>query len=160
MHRGYLPIHATALAIHDSAILFSAPSGTGKSTHANYWKMAYPETIFINDDKPLVNIENDELYVYGSFFSGEHRINTNIKSKLKTICFLKQGLDNRIELVQKEEVLAEIIRNTLNPKLENSWEKIFPVVEKIATSLPVIRLYATNSLDSVHKIYQYLFKKC
>ncbi len=156
MHLGYLPIHATAISISNEAVLFSAPSGTGKSTHANYWKQLYPETIFINDDKPLINIENNELYVYGSPFSGEHRINKNIKTKLKAIVLLKQGIDNKIEVSNINEIIPELIKNTLNPKLESSWNKIIPLIEKIYDNIPVLKLHATNSKESVKEIYNYL----
>lgn len=157
MHLGYLPIHATAISVDGKTILFSAPSGTGKSTHANHWKKVFPEAIFINDDKPIINIENNQLYVYGSPFSGEYRINKNTKSKLKAIVFLKQGLDNKIEKVSFNEVIPELVRNTLNPKLETSWNKIIPLIEKVYEEIPVLRLYATNSVDSVNTIYEYLF---
>ena len=138
--------------------MFSAPSGTGKSTHARYWKKAFPDTIIINDDKPFVNIENNELFVYGSPFSGEHKVNTNQKSKLKAFCFLKQGLNNKIEKVNEKEILTELIRNTFFPKLKDSWEKVLPIIEKLISEIPVIMLYATNSIDSVYTIYDYLFK--
>lgn len=157
MHLGYLPIHATAISLGGKAILFSAPSGTGKSTHASHWKKVFPEAVFINDDKPIINVENNQLYVYGSPFSGEHCINKNTKSKLKAIVFLKQGVDNKIEKVSIKEVIPELIRNTLNPKLETSWNKIIPLIEKVYEEIPVLRLYATNSVDSVNVIYKYLF---
>jgi len=157
MHLGYLPIHATAISINNEAVLFSAPSGTGKSTHANHWKKLYPYAIFINDDKPLIYIENNELYVYGSPFSGEHKINKNIKAKLKAIVLLNRGIDNKIEIANINEIIPEVIKNTLNPKLESSWNKIFPLIEKIYKDIPVLKLYATNSEESVRSIYDYLF---
>lgn len=157
MHLGNLPIHATAISINNEAVLFSAPSGTGKSTHANYWKKIFPEAIFINDDKPLIKIKDNELYVYGSPFSGEHRINSNLEAKLKAIVLLRRGSDNKIEVANVKEVIPELIKNTLNPKLETSWEKTFPIFEKIYQEIPVLKLYATNSEEAVKKIYDYLF---
>ncbi|MDD2575834.1 MAG: hypothetical protein PHD47_05170, partial [Acholeplasmataceae bacterium] len=128
MYKGYLPLHASAISIHNEAILFSAPSGTGKSTHAAYWKENFHKVIYINDDKPLLNIENNELYVYGSPFSGEHTLNTNMKFKLRNIVLLTQGTTNKIEKVTPDEAINHLIKNTLNPKLDTAWDKVIPVI--------------------------------
>lgn len=159
MHLNYLPIHATALSLNNEAILFCAPSGTGKSTHANFWKKLCPNVSIINDDKPLIKLEGNDLYVYGSFFSGEHKLNKNEKAKLKAIVLLRRGTNNLVEKADINEVIPEIIRNTLNPKLESSWNKVIPLIEKIFEEIPILKLYATNSEESIKSIYSYLYSK-
>lgn len=157
MYRGYLPLHASAISLHNEAILFSAPSKTGKSTHAAYWNEKFPEVVYINDDKPLLNIENNELYVYGSPFSGEHTLNKNMKSKLKNIVLLNQGTTNKVEKVRSDEAINHLIKNTLNPKLDSSWDKVIPIINYIHSNIPIVSLDATNDTQAVTALYHYLF---
>lgn len=157
MHLGYLPVHAAALKIHDEVVLFSAPSGTGKSTHSRYWREVHPDVVSINDDKPILLVKKDETICYGSFFSGEDRINQNTTGKVKAIVLLSQGLDNKIEMVDPKTGLEEIIRNTLTPKLESTWDQTLKAIVTLVNTIPIYKLHATNNHDSVHTIYQYLF---
>ena len=57
-----LMLHGSALSMHDEGIIFTAKSGTGKSTHARLWREAFGSKVqMINDDKPMINV--DELKV-------------------------------------------------------------------------------------------------
>ena len=65
-HQGFM-IHASAVEKEGKAYLFSAPSGTGKSTHAQLWRQTFKgEPIrIINDDKPAVCLQNGVFYACG-----------------------------------------------------------------------------------------------
>lgn len=63
--------------INNSAILFTAPSGTGKSTHTRMWQECFGERVtVINDDKPLIKINDSEAVIYGTPWCGKHGIET------------------------------------------------------------------------------------
>ena len=47
-------LHASAVVYEDAAYLFSAPSGTGKSTHTALWRELFPGSYILNDDKPVL----------------------------------------------------------------------------------------------------------
>ena len=57
--RDRLAIHSAAIIYDDKAYLFSAPSGTGKSTHANLWKDEYDCEI-LNGDVAIAQIIVEE----------------------------------------------------------------------------------------------------
>lgn len=49
-----LLIHGSAIAVDGKAYLFTAPSGTGKSTHTRMWREYFKDrAVMVNDDKPL-----------------------------------------------------------------------------------------------------------
>lgn len=50
------------LEIDGKAYMFSAPSGTGKSTHAKLWRDCFGDRVtMINDDKPLIKFREDGI---------------------------------------------------------------------------------------------------
>ena len=76
--------HSSAIAVDGQAYLFTAPSGTGKSTHARLWReLLGDKVIMVNDDKPIVRLIDGEFYVYGTPWNGKHRLSTNCKMKIK-----------------------------------------------------------------------------
>lgn len=58
-------LHASAVAICNKAYLFSAKSGTGKSTHTELWQKYFGEdrAIIVNDDKPAIRFIDNQFYV-------------------------------------------------------------------------------------------------
>ena len=90
-------LHGSAVAVNGQGYLFSAKSGTGKSTHVRFWQQLLgQEALIINDDKPFFRITPTEILVCGSPWNGKHGLDTNIAVPLKGICFLRRGSENRI----------------------------------------------------------------
>ena len=53
--RGAVLLHAAAIEVDGCAYAFSAPSGTGKSTHILLWRQRFGERVdIINGDKPII----------------------------------------------------------------------------------------------------------
>ncbi len=57
-------MHGAAVAVDDKCYIFTAPSGTDKTTHAMNWLRAVLEAYIVNGDKPFVDVNNK--LVYGS----------------------------------------------------------------------------------------------
>ena len=77
-------IHGSALSMDQNGYLFIAPSGTGKSTHAALWRKVFKErVVMINDDKPLVYVNQNDIRVYGTPWDGKHHLSTNTSVQLK-----------------------------------------------------------------------------
>ena len=58
--------HSSAIMVDNEAYLFTAQSGTGKSTHARLWReMLGDRAVMINDDKPIIRYVDGDFYVYG-----------------------------------------------------------------------------------------------
>lgn len=72
--------HCSAVAVDGEAYLFTAPSGTGKSTHTRLWRERFGErAVMINDDKPLIRMEEGTFYVYGTPWNGKHHLSVNLE---------------------------------------------------------------------------------
>ena len=88
--RGCITVHSSSLAYNGRGLMFSAPSGTGKSTHTGLWQKYRPGTIIVNDDMPMINT-NGEIALCGTPFAGTTGINTNINVPLAAVVFLRRA---------------------------------------------------------------------
>ncbi len=113
---GVLLIHGSALAVDGNGILFTAKSGSGKSTHARLWREQFGERIvMVNDDKPLIKVGCDGAFLCGSPWEGKHRLGSNIKVPLRAITMLYQDSKNSILPVSSREAYPLLLQQTYRP---------------------------------------------
>lgn len=129
---GIVLFHGSAIEYKGRAYLFVAPSGTGKSTHTKLAKEVFKNEVrYINDDKPLISVEKDGCYVYGSPYDGKHKLSNNIKVKLGAICLLSRGENNQIKRLDKKASALKFLSFSYRPKDENTSKLYFNHLEKI-----------------------------
>lgn len=92
-----LLIHASVIRNNGYGYLFTAPSGTGKSTHTHLWYKYIPGSDLMNDDNPVVRIVDGVTTVFGSPWSGKTPCYRNISAPIGAITRLEQAPENRIE---------------------------------------------------------------
>ena len=153
-----IPIHASAIKFNDEGILFSAPSGIGKSTHANLWKQAYTDVVVINDDKPLIKNIDGKLYVFGSPWSGKSILNENIAVRLKSIVFLKQNKENYIEEITDKEKLTLLFQNTYRPIHKQTTDKIIDEIDFIIKHIPIYVYHCNKNIEAAINLHNKLYK--
>lgn len=147
--------HGSAVAVDGKAYLFTAPSGTGKSTHTKLWKSYLGEAVtYINDDKPLIRVKEDAIYVYGTAWSGKHRLNSNTSAPIQGICLLKRGTENSIRLVTPMEAYPELYRQTYRPKEKEKMKKTLTLLNELAGRIPVYELHCNISTDAAKTAWE------
>ena len=83
--KGGFFLHCSCLKYKDEAIIFTAPSGTGKSTHSALWRRHFgDDVVMINDDKPLVREKDGRFYIYGTPWNGKHSIGNNTSAPIRS----------------------------------------------------------------------------
>lgn len=107
-------VHASAVVMDGKAYLFSAESGTGKSTHTSLWQQVFGEdrVKILNDDKPALRCEDGVWYAYGTPWSGKHDISVNIRVPLAGICMLERGEKNSIVPLEGPRAAYMILNQT------------------------------------------------
>ena len=148
-YNGFL-FHASAVAVDGYAYMFTAPSGTGKSTHASLWRTALGErAVMINDDKPIVRRIDGGFFVYGTPWNGKHNLSTNGRAKLAAVCELTRGAENSIERVPPS---AEFVRVLMEQSLRGcdgeSMLKLLDLFDKLAKEVPFYRLACNVSEEA------------
>ena len=136
-----LLFHGSAIAVDGVGYLFTAKSGTGKSTHTRLWReMLGERAVMVNDDKPLLRISDGGVTVYGTPWDGKHRLSTNIAVPLKAICILERGEQNRITPITKREALPMLLQQSYRPNDDVSMTKTVTLVDGLGTSVALYRL--------------------
>lgn len=150
-----LLFHSSVVAVDGEAFLFTAPSGTGKSTHTALWRKVFGHrAVMINDDKPLLKIETDAVWVYGTPWDGKHRLSTNTKAKVKAVCILQRGEENEIHQESFYEAYPWILKQTYLPDEEMGMKKTLELVNQFMEQIPVYTMKCNISDEAAQMAYQ------
>ena len=113
---GRFLMHGSALAMDGEGYMFTAPSGTGKSTHASFWRKEFgPRVVMVNDDKPFIRIDGGKAFVSGNPWNGKHRLGCNAEFPLKALCVLTRGTENAVRPLEKAEAFPLLLRQIYRP---------------------------------------------
>lgn len=152
---GVLLVHGSAVAVDGRAYLFTAPSGTGKSTHTRLWREHFGNrAVMVNDDKPLVALKKDGVYIYGTPWNGKHRLGNNICAPLKAVCILERAEKNNISKITKKEAYPTLLSQIYRP-VENgeAMIKTLQLADRFM-ELPLYRLGCNMSPEAAFTAYE------
>ncbi len=138
-HNG-LMLHSSCVEKDGFAYLFSANSGTGKSTHTHLWLKNLSGTRIINDDKPSLVLENDVWYAYGTPFSGKTKESENVKVPVRAITFIKRSNVNSVKKISVNDAVKLLFEQTIKPQDKNRAIKLLENVDKLLRKIPVFVL--------------------
>lgn len=151
--------HSSAIAVDGNAYLFTAPSGTGKSTHARLWReLLGDKAIMINDDKPIIRYIDGDFYVYGTPWNGKHRLDTNGRAKIKAICAIRQAKENSIRKADCSEMLITILNQTIRPTEVDKVDKLFGLIDKMLGSVDLYSMGCNISQQAAEMAYNTMSK--
>lgn len=155
LEKNILLFHASVVAVDGEAYLFTAPSGTGKSTHTALWRKVFQEkAVMINDDKPLLRFLDDGIWVYGTPWDGKHRLSTNTKAKVKAICMLGRGETNTIQRTDFVSAYPVILNQTYRPDYESGMQKTLELVNDMLGQVPVYSMKCNVSEEAAQMAYE------
>ncbi len=152
--------HASALSVDGDGILFSADSGTGKSTHAKMWKQLLKkhEIVNLNDDKPVIRFTDGEPWVCGTPWSGKHTLHTNRKAPVKALVFLEQAQENRIAWVPPEQAFGLVFPQVLGGRASQTQvAELMGLLNRFIRRVPVYRLQCDISEEAVNLVYETIY---
>lgn len=144
-----LLLHGSTVAVDGKAYLFTARSGTGKSTHTRLWLEAFGSRAqMVNDDKPFLIITETGVLACGSPWSGKHGLDSNICLPLAGICLLERGPENVIRRIAPPELLPMLFHESyrpLNPAGEASYRIL---VEALSRLVPLWRMQCNRDPEA------------
>lgn len=148
-------LHASAAVIGGKAYLFSAPCGTGKSTHTALWKKTFGEdkVQILNDDKPALRLEEGVWYAYGTPWSGKTDQNINMKAPIAGICFLHQAKENEIKPFTGSKVIFSIFEQTARPRGAEERAKILELTGKLVEKVPIWQMGCNMNPEAAYLSY-------
>lgn len=136
-----LELHASVVVRDERGYLFLGKSGTGKSTHSRMWLGAFDDAWLLNDDNPVVRIEDDGVWVYGSPWSGKTPCYKNARARVGAFVRLYQAPENSITKARPSKAYVEIYGSCSGLKFtEAVRDELYGVISQVIGAVPVYEL--------------------
>lgn len=146
--------HGSVVSVDNIGYLFTAKSGTGKSTHTNLWREFFKErAVMVNDDKPLLRVTENGVTAYGTPWNGKHRLSTNISVPLNAICVLERSDENHIEKVTAESVYNMLVQQVYRPQNPQKLLKTLQLIDVMADNVNFYRLGCNMDISAAETAY-------
>ena len=138
-HDGFL-MHGAVIEYEGRGYLFTAKSGTGKTTHILLWKKLFGEdkVTVVNGDKPFLRFLDGQIYAYGTPWCGKERYMTNTRVPLCGICFVERSVNNHITAISAEQALPRLFSQVMitdSADLARQLELLDVLLSKVPTYL-------------------------
>lgn len=154
IERNTLMVHGSTVSVDGNGYLFTAPCGTGKSTHTRLWRELFGDrAVMVNDDKPFLQITPTGVFAYGSPWSGKHGLANNVRVPLKGICLLHRGEKNSIHSVEAARLTDFLIHQTHIPTDAVLAQKAEVLVRLLAQRIPLWEMYCNKELQAAELAY-------
>ncbi|MGE5613692.1 MAG: hypothetical protein ACM3XR_04740 [Bacillota bacterium] len=151
-----LVLHASCILYDKKGIAFTAPSGTGKSTHARLWEEYKPGTVVLNDDTPAIRIIDGNPVVYGTPWSGSEFKFKNASAPLSAIVVLEQARDeSSITKVSPFEAVKILMPQFILPYYDRQlMDMAIKTLEVIIAKVPIYHLKCRPDTEAVELVYE------
>ena len=149
-----LMLHGSTVAVDGMAYLFTAPCGTGKSTHTRLWReLLADRAIMVNDDKPFLRITPDNVFAYGSPWSGKHGLASNVCVPLRGICSLHRGKENMIFSASGDALRDLLLRQVYIPDDPMLSSHVIYLLDVLINRVPLWEMYCNKEPDAAKVSY-------
>jgi hypothetical protein len=148
--------HGSCVAVDGIGYLFTAKSGTGKSTHSRLWReLLGDRAVMVNDDKPLIRVNPDgTATVYGTPWDGKHHLSTNIAVPLKAICILERAKQNTIRQITAGEAYPMLLQQAYRPMDSMALSKTLTLIDRLTASVSLWRLGCNRDIEAARVAYE------
>lgn len=159
LSRDCLILHASYVDTPDGAILFSGPSGIGKSTQADLW-VRYGGAELINGDRTVLSRETSGWTAHGSPYAGSSRCFVDRSRPIRAVAVLEQGGSCRVRRLTAGEAFRKLFAGiTVNNWNPSAVDQTCTLLTGFAVEVPVLHLTCTPDAAAVETLAEYLRKE-
>ena len=138
-------MHGAVIALDSqTSFMFTAKSGTGKTTHIRKWLENAPGAFVVNGDKPLIKIAWEEAIAYGTPWCGKEHLNTNIGVPLRAIVLMERSEDNEIEEISFSQAFPTLLQQTYRPADADKMRKTLSLLSALNGKMKFYRFRFNN----------------
>ena len=144
-----LMLHASFVKYKEKGILFSGPSGIGKSTQAELWRRTMGAEV-INGDRVAVGLSDEKWTAWGIPYAGTSGIYRNERAQISALVVLKQAKENRICKLSGVEALRYLYPETTIHQWDAKFvEKVTSLLLQLISAVPVFLLECVPDKSAV-----------
>lgn len=158
LYENGLVLHSSFIEYEKKGILFTAPSGTGKSTQAELWHK-YKNAAIINGDRTILikNKETNSFDACGLPFCGSSQINEKQQFPLRAIVFLSQAKENCATYLSASQAATRLFGEmSINKWNHEAVEKSLNLIDQLILSIPMIDYHCNMEPDAVFELAKFL----
>ena len=150
-------VHSSAIVCDGKAYLFSADSGVGKSTHTRLWLKAFGDKVHIlNDDKPVVRLDGEQVIVCGTPFDGGSGIAVGGNYPLGAIIFIERGERNFFRVPDNKEIIRRLYFQTAHMVSAQTADKMLGNFSLLLSMAKCYVFSCNTDISAAHTAYDFL----
>ena len=148
--------HGSAICVDGRTYIFTAPSGTGKSTHSRLWREILKDhnVVMVNDDKPFLKVKERHVTAYGSPWVGKEGLGCNMSAPVEAICSISQGTENVIREATPDEMFPIFYEQSHRPFDKEGTENYLHTLDVLTRSVRLYKLECDISLEAARLSYK------
>lgn len=153
IRRGDMILHASAILDQGQAILFSAPSGTGKSTQAALWRNCRHSRL-ANGDRVLLHREKDLWLACGWPMAGSSGVSIPYRASIRALILLDKAAKNAARRLPSQEAW-DLVRKevVLRPWEERDTTLAGELLKTFCRNTPVYAYSCRKDESAVDALY-------
>lgn len=157
--QGKVLLHAAYIQCLGQAVLFTAPSGTGKSTQAELWRQHRPGTRIVNGDRAVFSVEDERTMAHGFPFCGSSGISHNISCPLKAIVVLRQGKKNHLVRLVGAQAATILLSECMVPLWDRiATQRVMDTVTQVVEQRPIYLYHCLPDASAVEHLYHVIYE--
>ena len=155
--KGVLHLHSSFVLYKDKALVFTGPSGIGKTTQAELWR-DFQGALIVNGDACLLRRMEDGWHAFGTPVHGSSPYCENREGPLSALVVLKQGSENRLERLDAFSALSECLPEFYRPRMDPETEDIFwKAADSLFREIPVYKLTCRPDREATELVKETIF---
>lgn len=149
-------LHASYIIRNGKALLFSAPSGTGKSTQADLWHTCRGCEI-VNGDRVIISRDDGLFLANGAYVAGSSGICKNRTAPLDSIVLLEQAPQCAVKTIPVAKKLERLLcQCSFHPEDSQQYSKMMDLISDLLQTVPVFCYGCTKDAEAVEILEKYL----
>ena len=155
-----LLMHGATIEYDGKAYIFTAPSGTGKSTHISLWKEYLGDKVkVINGDKPELSFKDGKVFAHGAPWCGKEGWQINTSAPLAGVCIVSRGETNEIKRIHPGQNIEVFIKQLYLTDEPGFMIKVVDLFKKMAEAVPFYEIKCDISEDAAKCSFEALTKE-
>lgn len=148
-------MHGAVIEYEGKGYLFTAKSGTGKTTHIRLWRKLFGEdkVTIVNGDKPILRVLDGKVCAYGTPWCGKEGYNTNTCVELCGICIVHRAAGNSIQRISAEEALPQLFSQVMITDSADLAKQL-ELLDTLVSQVPLYHLNCNMDPDAARVAYE------
>lgn len=145
-------MHGAVIAQRQNAYMFTAKSGTGKTTHIEKWLQNLDDAYIVNGDKPLIIVAEKDAIACGTPWCGKENLATNCMVPLRAIIFMERGDKNIMQEISSVEAFPFFLQQTYQPDDGEKMKKTLKLISKMMERVKFYRYIFDNMQEDAFDV--------